>query len=73
MKFQVVSVSEYGNLVLSSTENKPVTHKVPVFLQGEKVAEIYDTIGKVDSPLYLAKPKGNGKELVGKELDNKNI
>ena len=73
MKFKVISKSKNGYLVLSSEEKRPIINKVPIFLNGEKAAEVFDTIGRVDSPLYLAKQLMMGKQLVGRELDNKNI
>ena len=71
LKFKALNVSANGNLVLSSKENAPVSRKMQLFMQGSYVGELFDTIGSVARPFYLARTKGDGKELVGKVLEGK--
>lgn len=71
LRFKALHATANGNLLLSSKENKPVARKMHLFMGGKFVGEVFDTIGRVDSPLYLAKPKGDGKDLVGKTLEGK--
>lgn len=56
LKFEVLHLTANNNLLLA-----PVGHKQPIsrkklFLERQKTAEIFDTIAKIDAPLYLAKP-----------------
>ncbi|MEK6953408.1 MAG: hypothetical protein AABX01_00245 [Candidatus Micrarchaeota archaeon] len=71
MKFKTLNATANGNLLLTSKEAKPVGRKMQLFLNGKFVGDIFDTIGRVDRPFYLAKPKGDPKLLVGKELEGK--
>ncbi len=71
MHFKVLSVSASNNLVLRSTEGLPVSRKMQLFLQGKHVGEVFETIGLVKSPLYLARAKSGPNELVGKQLEGK--
>jgi hypothetical protein len=68
MFFKVLLETNKGNLLLSSDSKKPV-ERASLFLNGKKVAEVFETIGRVESPLYLARPLA--KNLKGKELSSK--
>lgn len=68
MEFHVLKFTPRGNLLLSCGTPRPV-ERMPLFLRGKKVAFVFDTIGKVRDPLYLAHPEGvPGESLVGKKL-----
>ena len=68
MDFVVLKHTARKNLLLSSQEARPV-ERMPLYYRGEKVAFVFDSIGKVSSPLYLARPEGEAPEnLVGKTL-----
>ncbi|MCL5011593.1 MAG: hypothetical protein M1594_01725 [Candidatus Marsarchaeota archaeon] len=67
MFFKIILETSRGNLLLSGDSKKPL-ERVPLFLKGEKVAEIFETIGRVEEPFYLAKPLR--KDLKGKVLSS---
>ncbi|MGC8851017.1 MAG: hypothetical protein ACP5O3_02175 [Candidatus Micrarchaeia archaeon] len=68
MEFRVEHLSSRGNLVLSGG-GAGIERKTKLYLNGKAVAEVFDTIGRVEKPLYLAKPlvREAGK-LQGKTL-----
>lgn len=70
MEFRVLKLTAKGNLLLDGGEGKGAPNKLPLFFQGKRVAELFDTIGRVEKPLYLATPADPAKaeELVGKTL-----
>jgi|GEM_PF-1434876 hypothetical protein len=67
MFFRVLLETRKGNLLLSSDSGKPV-ERSPLFLEGVKVAEVFETIGRVGEPFYLARPLKKGLE--GKVLSS---
>ncbi len=57
LKFKVMHLSANGNVLLEPIQHKePIARKTQLTLNGKRVAEIFDTIASIDSPLYLAKP-----------------
>ena len=70
MFFKVLLETSKGNLLLSSDSKRPL-ERVPLFLKGEKVAEIFETIGRVGEQLYLARPLR--KNLVGEVLSSTRV
>jgi hypothetical protein len=68
MHFKVILLGESGNLLLSSKENKPVASRMQLFYNDRRVGEVFETIGRIESPLYLAKINENASYYVGKEL-----
>ena len=70
MQFKVAKRTANGNLLLEADEPRGVSG-MDLFLAGKKAARVFDTIGSVESPLYLAKPAvSEGKTLVGKALSS---
>ena len=69
MEFTVLKNTANGNLLLSAGEPRGVSG-MDLFAGGKKVARVFDTIGSVESPLYLAKPAAEGKGLVGKKISS---
>ncbi len=70
MEFSVLKVTARGHLLLTSPDNRPV-ERMPLFLRGKKVAFVFDTIGRVNAPLYLAKPEGEApSDWEGKKLSS---
>ncbi|MBU1197243.1 hypothetical protein KJ765_01895 [Candidatus Micrarchaeota archaeon] len=68
MKFLVLKQTARGNLLLQSSESKGI-ERMPLFYRGKKVAFVFDTIGRVSNPLYLACAEGERIEkIVGKTL-----
>ncbi|NUN11192.1 hypothetical protein HUU53_00925 [Candidatus Micrarchaeota archaeon] len=55
MEFKILFESKTGNLVLESDEAKGLERK-DLFQNSVLVARIFDTIGSVEKPFYLAKP-----------------
>ncbi|MFH0972135.1 MAG: hypothetical protein V1835_06235 [Candidatus Micrarchaeota archaeon] len=70
MRFKALHVAPSGNLVLESTDNNPVANRLQLYYRGKRIGEIFDTIGGVGKPYYLANVK-DAKEYVGKELEGK--
>ncbi len=69
MDFKVVRETAAGILLAPVGHDKPVKTRCPVFLRGKKVAVITETIGRVENPLYLARPGCGG--LTGKKVSTK--
>ncbi|MFH1200018.1 MAG: hypothetical protein V1708_03040 [Candidatus Micrarchaeota archaeon] len=67
MEFTVLKLTANGNLLLRGSEPRGVSG-MDLFEAGKKAATVFDTIGRVESPLYLAKPHVDAKSLVGKAL-----
>lgn len=68
MHFKVKHLGASGNLLLTSKENKPVATRMQLYYNDRRVGEVFETIGRIDSPLYLARIKENAAYYVGKEL-----
>ncbi len=69
VEFEVLRLTGRGNLLLAGPK-APAEHAT-VFLAGKPVARIFETIGRVDSPLFLARSLVKEEEaagLVGKSL-----
>ncbi|MFH1107464.1 MAG: hypothetical protein V1787_06245 [Candidatus Micrarchaeota archaeon] len=69
MDFKVLRQTPSGNLLLEGGEPCGVSG-MDVFSAGKKVARVFDTIGKVEAPLYLARPEGEGRPLVGRKVSS---
>lgn len=70
MEFTVLKATASGNLLLKSRENEPVGRRMRLFLGNKAAAVVFETIGPVADPLYLAEP-ATGENLVGKVLVTK--
>lgn len=70
MRFKAIRMTADGNALLEPIDHKEaVKGRISLFIKGKRAAVIYDTIGSVEAPLYLAKPSRNG--LTGKELNSR--
>ncbi len=58
--------------MLESSEGKPVARPVPLRLRKARVGVVRETIGRVESPLYVAGLDAgvDAKKLVGKTLES---
>lgn len=68
--YQVLKVTGHGNLLLAGP-SEPVEKPLAVFSAGKPVAKVFETIGRVEKPLFLARPLVKEEEaagLVGKQL-----
>ena len=73
MEFTVLKATATGNLLLKSEDKEPVAGRVRLFLGRKEVGMVFETIGPVSDPFYLAEPKAeNPENLVGKTLTTKN-
>ena len=71
MEFKVLRRTAAGNIVLSSSEGKPIEKKAKLKLDGKTVAVIEETIASVNAPLYIARALenvGEGKILTTNEV-----
>jgi rRNA processing protein Gar1 len=68
--FRVVKPTLNGSILLESDDVTPVEKPRDLLYAGKKVGRINETIGRVDSPLYVASLQQgvNPKELEGKRL-----
>ncbi len=70
MPFIVRSLSARGQLILEPRPPSAVSKKTRLYLGRELVAEAFDTIGRVEHPFVLAKPRTpNPAALVGQTLN----
>lgn len=67
MKFVALKLTKNGNLLLEGDEKNPVQPRTRLKYFGKEVGFVFETIGSMDSPLYLARVQ-NGEKLVGKTL-----
>jgi rRNA processing protein Gar1 len=73
MEFTVLKATSTGNLLLKSDTGEPVAGRMRLFLGRKEACVVFETIGPVSDPLYLAEPKTEKPEsLVGKTLTTKN-
>ena len=74
MQFSVLKKTSGGNLVLKMQDDeKPAgISKMILYDEREKTAVIFDTIARIESPFYLAKPLKEKGEWEGKILASKN-
>ncbi len=70
MEFTVLKATASGNLLLKSDSGEPVTGRKRLFLKGREVGVVFETIGSVSDPFYLAEPRTR-ENLVGKRLRTK--
>ena len=76
MVFLVLRKTAKGNLLLKAEKNyekdeKPLAiERMNLFYQGRKAAVVFDSIGRVEEPFYLAKQLSE-HELAGKTLQPK--
>ncbi len=68
MRFKALHVAPSGNLVLESVDRRPVANKLQLYYGGKRIGEVFDTIGGVGKPYYLARVK-DAEKYVGKELE----
>ena len=69
LKLKVLKFTPSGNYVLSGA-SRGLEGKVPFFYARKRAGYVFDTIGRVDLPLYLGKPEGKEPEkLVGKIVE----
>ena len=69
-KFKILKLTARGNLLLESAEKAPVTGKLPFRWSEQKAGFIFETIGRMESPLYLGKAEGiSSEKLVGKTVE----
>ncbi|MBI5061692.1 MAG: hypothetical protein HZB67_05260 [Candidatus Aenigmarchaeota archaeon] len=54
MKFLVIKKTKNQNLLLKSEENEPIIKKM-LFLNRKQIGYVFETIGLVEKPFYLAK------------------
>lgn len=70
MRFKAIKLTAGGSTLLEPVGHKEaVKCRLPLYFKGKRAAVIYDTIGSVEAPLYLAKPSRD--ELTGKELNSR--
>ncbi len=69
MEFKVLKRTANGNLLLTAGEPRGVSG-MDLFAGGRKAARVFDTVGSVENPFYLAKPVSEGRDLVGKTLSS---
>jgi len=70
MEFTVLKATATGNLLLESVSGEPVEGRRKLFLGRKEAAVVFETIGSVSAPLYLAEPKTD-KNLVGVVLETR--
>ncbi len=57
LRFKALHLTANGNVLLEPVQHKePIAKKMQLKINGERAAEIFDTIANIDKPLYLAKP-----------------
>ena len=73
MEFSVLKKTAKGNLVLSPKpgEEAKGIEKLNLHCEGRKAAVVFDSIGSVEKPLYLAKPLSSERDFAGKKLYSK--
>ncbi|OIO28811.1 hypothetical protein COX86_02500 [Candidatus Micrarchaeota archaeon CG_4_10_14_0_2_um_filter_60_11] len=70
MRFKVLKTTADGSLLLEPEgKAEAIRDRRPLFLKGERVAVVVDTIASVDAPLYLARPSREVPS--GKILDSR--
>ena len=74
MEFTALKATASGNLLLKSDTGEPVAGRTRLFLGRKDACVVFETIGPVSDPFYLAEPAPGEKpeSLVGKTFTTKN-